>query len=64
MSEYETVERGVATSDGYCYACPFPIRTGDIWRRERVGNEVPHAFRLVHDVCPSRVPSTSEGDQA
>lgn len=46
-------ERGIASSDGYCYACPTPIREGEMWRRERVGTSVPHSFRLVHEVCPT-----------
>lgn len=58
LPRYQTVDRGVATSDGYCYACPDPVRKGDTWRRERVGNDVPHRFRLVHDVCPSTPSNT------
>lgn len=61
MSEhYETVEHGTATSDGYCYACPAPILSGQAWRRERVGHTVPHMFRLVHDTCPPSTAGTPE----
>lgn len=59
---YETVEHGIATSDGYCYACPAPIRAGQGWRRERVGDEVPHRFRLVHDTCPTSGEDVSAAD--
>lgn len=50
-TEYDEV--GAATSRGYCYACPTPIEVGDLWRWERVGDDVPHAHRLVHHPeCP------------
>lgn len=49
----ECDEVGTATSRGYCYACPTPIEVGDLWRWERVGDDVPHAHRLVHHPeCP------------
>lgn len=48
-----TLETGVATSRGYCYTCPVPIEIGQEWRHERVGDSVPHAYRLVHHPeCP------------
>lgn len=50
----ETIETGIAITEGYCYACPDPIQIGDRWKRERIGNSVPHAFRLVHDICPRK----------
>jgi hypothetical protein len=51
-------EIGEATSRGYCCACPVPIEVGDMWRRERVGNTVPHSFHLVHHPeCPPLKPT-------
>ena len=52
-NQTETEAIGRANCRGYCYACPNPIEVGGMWRRERVGNEVPHVFRLVHHpACP------------
>ena len=59
--EWQTQEKGVATSSGYCYACPDPITKGEVWRREMSTVYSPSSYRLVHDVCPKdRIPTKTD----
>lgn len=52
MTVYETVDKGYADTRSYCYACPYPIEVGDVWRRERFMEDGEFLTRDVHNICP------------